>query len=136
MKYKEIWASQCLRKHFMTVLKISKLQGFVWKSCKRDWKAKVVFPIKMLPTFSSHCNHYFWGTWLETLRLPYFNMLFQLVLINFSKMNCVYWKVDHVINHIYNKEQMSDSSREILKIGNEQIKQLKTLLLWIKMASI
>ena len=27
----------------MTVLKLSKLQGFVWKTCKRDWAAKVAF---------------------------------------------------------------------------------------------
>ena len=39
-------------KDFMTVLKISKLQGFVWM-------AKVVFLIQMLPTFGGRCNRYF-----------------------------------------------------------------------------
>ena len=29
------------------------------KPCMRDWIAKVVFLIQMLPTFGDHCNHYF-----------------------------------------------------------------------------
>ena len=46
----------------MTVLKILKLQEFVSRSCKRDWKAKVVFPYKCfqlsaaiaITTFEAH----------------------------------------------------------------------------------
>ena len=29
------------------------------KPCKRDWMAKVVFLIQMLPTFGGRCNRYF-----------------------------------------------------------------------------
>ena len=50
--------------------------------------AKVVFLIQMLPIFGGCCNRYFWDIRLEILGLPNFNMLFQLVLQNFSKVNC------------------------------------------------
>ena len=45
--------------------------------------------------FGSHCNCYFWDVWLKILRLSNFNMLFQLVLTKFFKVNCflVYWKL-------------------------------------------
>ena len=57
--------------------------------------AKVVFLIQMLPTFGGRCNRYFWDFRLKMLRLPIFNMLFQLVLTKFSKVNCfrVYQKL-------------------------------------------
>ena len=50
--------------------------------------AKVVFLIQMLPAFGGRCNRYFWDIRLKILRLPIFNMLFQLVLTKFSKVNC------------------------------------------------
>ena len=55
------------------------------KPCKRDWVAKVVFLIQMLLTFGGRCNRYFWDIRLKILRLPNFNMLFQLVLTKFFK---------------------------------------------------
>ena len=69
------------------------------KPCKRDWIAKVVFLIQMLLTFGGRCNRYFWDIRLKILRLPNFNMLFQLVLAKFFKselFSCLP-KVDHVI---------------------------------------
>ena len=69
------------------------------KSCKRDWMAKVVYLIQMLPTFGGRCNRYFWDIRLKILRLPNFNMLFQLVLTKFFKselFSCLA-KVGHVI---------------------------------------
>ena len=69
------------------------------KPCKRDWMAKVVFLIQMLLTFGGRCNRYFWDIRLKILRLPNFNMLFQLVLTKFFKselFSCLP-KVDHVI---------------------------------------
>ena len=83
----------------MTVLKISKLQGFVWKSCKRDWMAKVVFLIQMLLTFGGPSNRYFRDIRLKILRLPNFNRFFQRVLTKFFKselFSCLL-KVDHMI---------------------------------------
>ena len=83
----------------MTVLKISKLQGFDGKPCKRDWMAKVFFLIQMLLTFGGRCNRYFCDLRLKILRFPNFNVLFQLVLTNFFKselFSCLP-KVDHVI---------------------------------------
>ena len=61
--------------------------------------AKVVFLIKMSPTFGGRCNRYFRDIRLKILRLPNFNMLFQLVLTKFFKselFSCL-TKVDHVI---------------------------------------
>ena len=49
------WAYLCpcplLRRYFMTVLKFRNYKDFHGKPCKRDWMAKVVFLIQMLPTF-------------------------------------------------------------------------------------
>ena len=61
--------------------------------------AKVVFLIQMLLTFGGRCNRYFWDIRLKILRLPNFNMLFQLVLTKFFKnelFSCLP-KVDHLI---------------------------------------
>ena len=55
------------------------------KPCKRDWVAKVVFLIQMLLTFGGRYNRYFWDIRLKILRLPNFNMLFQLFLTKFFK---------------------------------------------------
>ena len=55
---------------------------------KRDWMAKVVFLIQMLPTFGGRCNCYFWDIWLKIRRLPNFNMLFKLVVTKIFKVNC------------------------------------------------
>ena len=49
------------------------------KPCKRDWTAKVDFLIQVLQTFGFRCKRYFWDIRLKILRLPNFNMLFQLV---------------------------------------------------------
>ena len=46
------------------------------KPCKRDWMAKVVYLIHMLPTFGGRCNRYFLDIRLKILRLPNFNILF------------------------------------------------------------
>ena len=70
------------------------------KPHKRDWVARVVFPIKILLFFGSHCNHYFWDIPLKIYRFPNFNMLFQFLLTKFLKhelFSCSQ-KVDHVIN--------------------------------------
>ena len=47
---------------------------------KRYWVAKVVFLIQILLFFGGSCNGYFCDTRLKIYRLPYFNMLLQLVL--------------------------------------------------------
>ena len=54
--------------------------------------AKVVFLTQMLLTFGGLCNRYFWDIRLKILRLPNFNMFFQL---KFFKSELL--KVDHVI---------------------------------------
>ena len=59
------------------------------KLCKRDRVAKAVYLIQMLPTFGGRCNRYFWDIRLKILRLPNFNMLFQLVLTKFFKSELV-----------------------------------------------
>ena len=43
----------------MTVLKFRNYKDLYGKPCKRDWMAKVVFLIEMLPTFGGRCNRYF-----------------------------------------------------------------------------
>ena len=55
------------------------------KPCQRDWVAKVVFLKQMLLTFGGRYNRCFWDIRLKILRLPNFNMLFQLVLTKFFK---------------------------------------------------
>ena len=65
-----------------------------------EWTAKVVFLVQMLPTFSGRCNHYFGDIRLKILRLPIFNMLFQMVLTKFFKRDLLFLclsKVDQVI---------------------------------------
>ena len=60
---------------------------------------KVVFLKQILPTFGGSCNRCFWNIWLKILRLPNFNMLFQLVRAKCFKrelFSCLP-KVDHVI---------------------------------------
>ena len=61
--------------------------------------AKVIFLIQMLLTFGGCCSRHFLDIQLKILRLPNFNMLFQLVLTKFFKselFSCLR-KVDHVI---------------------------------------
>ena len=70
------------------------------KPFKRDWVAKVVFPIQIFLIFGRRCNCYFWDIWLKIYRLPNFNMHFQLVLTKCSKIklfSCLR-KVDPMIN--------------------------------------
>ena len=82
----------------MTVLKISKLQGFVWKTMQ-VWLDGISCFSKMLPIFGGRCNRYFWDIRPKILRLPNFNMLFQFVLAKLFKserFSCSP-EVDHVI---------------------------------------
>ena len=62
--------------------------------------AKVVsHTVQMLATFGCRCNRCFWDTRPKILRLPEFNMLFQLVLTKFFKnelFSCLP-KIDQVI---------------------------------------
>ena len=69
-----------------------------------SWMAKVVFFIQMLSTFGGCCNSYFWDMRLKILRLPNFNMLFQLVLTKFFKSElfpCLPSQVDQVMKRTY-----------------------------------
>ena len=69
------------------------------KPFKGDWMAKVGFLIQMLLTFGGRCNRHFWDIRLKILRLPIFNLLFQLVLTKVFRgelFSCLR-KVDHVI---------------------------------------
>ena len=75
------------------------MQDLHGKPYKRDWMAKVIYLIQMLPTFGGRCNRYFRDIRLKLLRLPNFNMLFQLVLTKFFKselFSCLL-KVGHLI---------------------------------------
>ena len=69
------------------------------RPCKRDWMTKVVFLIQILLTVGGRCNRYFWNIRLKILRLPNFNMLFQLVLTKLFKGELFTWlpKVGQVI---------------------------------------
>ena len=60
----------------MTVLRISKLQGFVWKTMQAWLDGKSCFPHTNASTFGGRCNRYFWDIRLKILRLHNFNMLF------------------------------------------------------------
>ena len=78
------------------MLKISKIQGFVWKTLKRGWMAKVVFLIQMLPIF---------GGPLQSLLLRYTAENSQVANFNTALSACANKielfshlpKVDHVI---------------------------------------
>ena len=69
----------------MTVLKTSRLQGFVRKTMQGWPDSKSCFSHSKPPTFGGRCNRYFWDIGLNILRLPNFNMVFQLVLTKFFK---------------------------------------------------
>ena len=101
----------------MKVLKISKVQGFVWKIMQALLDGKSCFshtnasnfrrPLQsLLSSYTSSPLPIFTeggGTsvhrLLKMLRLPNFNMLFQLVLRKFfkSELSSYLLKVDHVI---------------------------------------
>ena len=78
-------------------------QDLYGKPCKRDWVARVVFLIQMLLTFGGRCNRYSCDIRLKNLRFPNFNILFQLVLTKFFKIELFLClpKVDHVITVIH-----------------------------------
>ena len=86
------------------------------KPCKRDWMAKVVYLIQMLPTFGGRCNRYFWDIRLKILRLPNFNMLFQLVLTKFFKSELVSClpKVGYVIKSCKEPIQLTEPSHSFI----------------------
>ena len=87
------------------------------KPCKRDRVAKVVFLIQMLLTFGSRCNRCVWDIRLKMLRLPNFNMLFQLVLTKFFKselFSCLP-KVDHVIKSCKEPILQQKSNQQVTK---------------------
>ena len=64
-----------------------------------DGKSCFSHHVQMLLTFGGLCNRYFWDIRLKMVRLPNFNMLFQLVLRKFfkSELSSYLPKVDHVI---------------------------------------
>ena len=83
---------------------------FVWKTMQ-VWllDGKSFFLKQMLPTFGSRCKRYFWDIGLKILSLPNFNMLFELVLANFSKVNCF---------HVYRKLiTWSSHAKSLLKLN-------------------
>ena len=65
--------------------KISKLEGFVWKTMQAWLGGKSCFPHTNAPNFGGRCNRYFWDIRLKILGLGNFNVPFQLVL---TKLNC------------------------------------------------
>ena len=66
---------------------------------------KLLYLIQMLPTFGSHCNRYFLDLRLKILRLPYFNMLFQLCQQNLQKWTVFVftksWSRDQVLQRAH-----------------------------------
>ena len=93
--------------------------------------AKVVFLIQMLPTFGGRCNRYFWDIRLKILRLPNFNMLFQLVLTKFFKselFSCLP-KVGHVIKSC--KEPIHEVSTHLESCSwTVQKTKIESLITW------
>ena len=74
-------------------------KDFYGKPCKLDWVAKVVFLIQMLLSVAVAIATFEFNIRLKILRLPNFNMLFQVMLTEFFKselFSCLP-KVDHVI---------------------------------------
>ena len=65
--------------------KISKLEGFVWKTMWAWLGGKSCFSRTNAPNFGGSCNRYFWDKRLKILGLGNINMPFQLVL---TKLNC------------------------------------------------
>ena len=78
--------------------------------------AKVVFLIQMFLTFGGRYNRYFWDTRLKMLRLVNFNMLFELVLTKFSKVNCfrVYRKLVTWSSHAKSLYEVTESTLRVL----------------------
>ena len=94
------------------------------KPCKDDWVAKVVFLIQMLLTFGGCCNRCFWDIRLKMLRLPNFNMVFNLVLTNFFKselFSCLP-KVDLLITVMQRAYCETRASLRVWKIVVDMLK--------------
>ena len=74
-------------------------KGLYGKPLKRDWVARVDFPIQILLIIGGRCDRYFWGIRQKIYCLPYFNMLFQFLLTKRfeSELSLCLQKVDHVI---------------------------------------
>ena len=60
-------------------------KDFYEKPCKLDWVAKVVFLIQMLLSAAVAIATFEFNIRLKILRLPNFNMLFQVMLTEFFK---------------------------------------------------
>ena len=91
------------------------------KPCERDWMAKFVYLIQMLPTFGGSCNRYFWDIRLKLLRFPNFNMLFQPVQEIFQK-----WTV-FVFTESWSRDQdMQKSLLLVFSVTPLKIAQNKT----------
>ena len=92
----------------MTVLKISKLQGFVWKTMQAWLDGRSCFSHTNASNFRRPLQSLLlrYTVRLKILRLPYSNMLFQLVLTKFFKSEPVFaftesWSRDQVMQRAY-----------------------------------
>ena len=114
--------------------KISKLEGFVWKTVQAWLGGKSCFPHTNAPNFGGRCNRYFWDIRLKILGLGNFNVPFQLVL---TKLNCfrVYRKLiawsSHEKSLLWLNKSWHDRTRKDkqLYISNDKwkIKKINTL---------
>ena len=84
----------------------------------------------MLLTFGGRCNRYFWDIRLKILRLPKFNMLFQLVLTKVFKSELFSWSCDQVMQRAYwdPRTGLKMSNRAWKFSGTQGIKQLMYVL--------
>lgn len=55
------------------------------KPLKRDWMARVVFPVQILLIFGGRFNRYFWYIRQKIYGLPNIDMLFQFLLAKFAE---------------------------------------------------
>ena len=79
----------------------------------------------LIPTFGGRCNRYFWDIRLKILRLPNFNILFQLVLNKIFQKWTVFvftesWSRDQVNNFFLIKPPIREHSQKLVWGGTDE----------------
>ena len=116
--------------YLTTVKKFQNLRGCVWKASQAWLGGKSCFSHTDPSNFQRPLQLLLWNIRLKIYWLPKFDMLFQLLLTNFSKSElflCLQ-KVDHVTNYCKKKKKKKEKKIGGMgSLGEEYLWGLKTL---------
>ena len=95
-----------LKKKFKAVWELKKIQGFVWKSLKRDWVAKRPFPIQILINSFNFNNTSLNDILTKIGMVAYFELLFLFLGKQFHETSRIIvfvgkWSDDELLQNAY-----------------------------------